>query len=76
MATRDENFRLTEKSVEFMGEVGRAIKLIMNRYKIEFSLEEMSYLINSEVNEILLLEALDKITTIQKNKLNEKKKGG
>lgn len=58
MGIRNENGKRTKEAIDFSEAVRKVLEPIFDKYKNEFTFEEMYYLICTEFNEIILDEIL------------------
>ena len=58
MSIRNEKGRLIKEAIDFSEEARRALEPIFDKYKHQFTYEDMYYLICTEFHEIILDELL------------------
>lgn len=58
MSIRNQNYIWTEDAKEFAEEVRKSLKPIFDKYKNQFTFEEMYYLICTEFNDLIIDEVL------------------
>ena len=65
MSIRNDRNRLTVEAIKFIIDIRKILKPVFDKYKEQFSYEDMYYLVCTQFNDLILDEMLDLNTDIK-----------